>query len=174
MKTISWLLSTLASFFLFVATSMCQTAVTPESPEHHFARLKYEEAVQQYGDIEQQMEPLKAKSAAFAKVLDEAQCVNPHAERTLDKKALDVYLKCLAARKQVAEMGEAVSKELLRLDKEQKKWDPPGLKVRMDHADDCLAVYNTTIDKKTGDLTTREADQITACKLADLYPPHKS
>jgi hypothetical protein len=123
---------------------MCQTAVTPESPEHHFARLKYEEAVRQYDDISEQMKTLTARSAAITMVLKEAQCVDPHAGRMTDEKGVDVYLKCLNARKQLEAAEEFVVAELLSLGKEQKKWDPPSLKVRMDHADDCLGVYSAT------------------------------
>jgi hypothetical protein len=38
-------------------------------------------------------------------------------------------------------------------------------------ADPCVAVYRTTIDKKAGDITTREADGIKGCKNFDMYPP---
>lgn len=51
--------------------------------------------------------------------------------------------------------------------------DLPTLQARVLHADDCLVVYTGTIDKKVADLTTRESDQIKACKSIDLYPPQK-
>ena len=46
-------------------------------------------------------------------------------------------------------------------------------KMRLDHVDECLAVYNKTIDKKISDLTTRDVDSVAACKAAELYPPQK-
>ena len=47
------------------------------------------------------------------------------------------------------------------------------LRLRMDSADVCLNLYRETIDRKLSDLTTRESDQITACKSIDNYPPYK-
>jgi hypothetical protein len=47
------------------------------------------------------------------------------------------------------------------------------LEFRLKHADDCVAVYQTTIDKKLSDVTNRESDQIKTCKSANLYPPEK-
>lgn len=48
-----------------------------------------------------------------------------------------------------------------------------NLKRKMDVTDPCLKLYHETIDKKIGELTTRESDQIQACKAFDLYPPSK-
>jgi hypothetical protein len=42
---------------------------------------------------------------------------------------------------------------------------------RLDHVDDCLKTYHNTIDKKVSDQTTREVDQIKACREEHLYPP---
>jgi hypothetical protein len=151
---------------------MCQT-VASESPEHHFARLKYEQAIQEYNNVTEQMMPLKEKAAVLEKAMVAAQCVDPHAEKTLDKKALEAYLTCLAVRTKALQMQAIILDELKQMDQKQKDLDLPALKVRMDRADDCLVVYHTTIDKKVSDLTTREADQIMACKSADLYPPAK-
>jgi hypothetical protein len=38
------------------------------------------------------------------------------------------------------------------------------------YVDDCTAIYQKTIDMKQSDLTTRQADQVKACKALDLYP----
>jgi len=35
----------------------------------------------------------------------------------------------------------------------------------------CRAVYTSTIDKKTGDLTVRETELVKACQALGLYPP---
>lgn len=45
------------------------------------------------------------------------------------------------------------------------------LQLRMDTADGCALLYRNTIDKKTSDLTTREADLIKGCKSIENYPP---
>lgn len=45
------------------------------------------------------------------------------------------------------------------------------MKFNLDHADECAAIYQKTIDEKAADITTRETDQIKACKSAGLYPP---
>jgi len=47
------------------------------------------------------------------------------------------------------------------------------LKFKLDHADECAAIYRKTIDEKAADITTREAEQIKACQSAGLYPPGK-
>jgi hypothetical protein len=47
----------------------------------------------------------------------------------------------------------------------------PIIKARLDHVDDCLKLYSATADERTGDLTQRETDQITACKAQMMYPP---
>jgi hypothetical protein len=44
---------------------------------------------------------------------------------------------------------------------------------QMQYADDCAAVFRQTIDKKNGDLTTRETELIGSCKALDQYPPAK-
>lgn len=44
---------------------------------------------------------------------------------------------------------------------------------RLQHTDECLAVFHETIDKKTADLTVRETDAINGCKALELYPPSK-
>jgi hypothetical protein len=36
--------------------------------------------------------------------------------------------------------------------------------------DECKKTYRTTIDKKTSDLTVREATAVKACQALDLYP----
>jgi hypothetical protein len=51
--------------------------------------------------------------------------------------------------------------------------DIDRLKERLELVDPCLRLYRTTIDKKVSDLTTRETEQIPACRSLDLYPPRK-
>lgn len=70
-----------------------------------------------------------------------------------------------------------VNAQLLPLDNERLRLtqiELPMLKLRMDEADRCLAIFTATIDKKTSDLTTRETEQLQACRSANLYPPPKS
>jgi hypothetical protein len=47
------------------------------------------------------------------------------------------------------------------------------LKERLELVDPCLRLYRTTIDKKVSNLTTRETEQIAACRSLDFYPPAK-
>jgi hypothetical protein len=47
------------------------------------------------------------------------------------------------------------------------------LEIRLQHADDCAAIYHTTIDRKSSDLTVREAEAVGDCRTARLYPPEK-
>jgi hypothetical protein len=35
----------------------------------------------------------------------------------------------------------------------------------------CTVIYARTVDKKVGDLTVRETQQVQACQLAGMYPP---
>jgi hypothetical protein len=47
------------------------------------------------------------------------------------------------------------------------------LKLKLEYADACAAVYQKTIDERAADITTRESELIKTCRSADLYPPHK-
>ena len=42
---------------------------------------------------------------------------------------------------------------------------------RLEAVDQCVNTYRETIDKRQGDLTTREVDLIKACRRLSLYPP---
>jgi hypothetical protein len=37
----------------------------------------------------------------------------------------------------------------------------------------CLTIYKGTSDKRVGDLTVKEEQQVRACQLLSLYPPHQ-
>lgn len=47
------------------------------------------------------------------------------------------------------------------------------LQARLENSDTCVAVYSATIDKKVSDVTTRQSDQVDACKKLGQYPPKK-
>jgi hypothetical protein len=44
---------------------------------------------------------------------------------------------------------------------------------RLQEADTCTAVYHSTINKKTGDLTVGETEKISACRELESYPPKR-
>lgn len=46
-------------------------------------------------------------------------------------------------------------------------------KHQLDNADNCTALFRTTVDKKTSDLTVRESESVKGCQSLDLYPPKK-
>jgi hypothetical protein len=48
-----------------------------------------------------------------------------------------------------------------------------GLRAKVSHVDECVAVYIKTIEEKSADVTNRLAEQIKACKSMGLYPPEK-
>ena len=45
------------------------------------------------------------------------------------------------------------------------------LLANIKHADDCVRIYRTTIDKKVSELTGRDTEDIQMCKSGEQYPP---
>lgn len=103
------------------------------------------------------------------------------AVRAHDEIASDCALKLKDAASRVADATDT-HRSLNRLEIEVRYYNAiraacitglAGASNAIQSADLCFKVYNQTIDKRSGDLTTREADQITHCKSMGLYPPRK-
>ena len=121
-----------------------QDKKVPESAEHKYAQQKFDEATRQCADLLAQYEALESKITEM--VLKGPNNVPPAMFRQLEG---------------IAKAHDQIKDGL------------PTLESRIRHADDCVAVYQKTIDKKVSDLTTRESEQIKACQSEDLYPPDK-
>ena len=154
-----------------------------ESSEHVRARLEYEHALESRSDSYQKEESDWDRSIAFCVTvgpsdpkctlnMDESGTVGKlvksicqlyvHHDKKTGKDILDRQ-KCAAAFNRMAS-AEPITVSLSYVE---------NLKRRIDATDPCLKLYHETIDKKIADLTTRESDQIQACKALDMYPPSK-
>ena len=131
-------------------------AVQAESAEHKYAQQKLDEAIRLHAEVRELNRPLQTEIDELERVISKATLPTPEFRRALDRQRL------------LLEQSIPILKKAAVIEK-----TIPVLKSRLIHADDCLAMYQNTIDKKTSDLTTRESDQIKACKSIDLYPPEK-
>jgi hypothetical protein len=72
---------------------------------------------------------------------------------------------------------EEANKEKLKIEKQQIELVYQGKlsQIKLEAAERerltpvCHRLYRSTIDKKTSDLTVREAQQVSACRLLELY-----
>jgi hypothetical protein len=156
---------------------------TAESPEHMRARLEYERV------LESRSEPYQKEKSDWDRSIAVCIAVGPsdpkctlnmdengtvgrlvkslcqlyiHHDKKTSKDMLDRQ-KCAAVFNRMAS-AEPITVSLRFVE---------NLKRKVDVTDPCLKLYHDTIDKKIADLTTRELDQIQACKALDLYPPSK-
>jgi hypothetical protein len=119
-----------------------------ESDEHWFARQQYELALQAYGNAVQ-------REAAMVNEVARLQ------SKWYSGMTIDQQQEILNEARDLRSQLDIASHQI------------DLLKLRVEHADDCVATYHQTIDKKTSDLTTRETQQIAACQSINLYPPAK-
>ena len=119
-----------------------------ESDEHWFARQQYELAFQAYGNAVQ-------REAAMVNEVARLQ------SKWYSGMTIDQQQEILNEARDLRSQLDIASHQI------------DLLKLRVEHADDCVATYHQTIDKKTSDLTTRETQQIAACQSINLYPPAK-
>ena len=144
--------------------------LAPESAEHQFARQQYEEAIDLLSKLDQQIASIKGQSAG----LKSQACRRPDIPLGAEYEA---YSDCLDGQDAMIRMRATLNARVPPLDNEKRRLtgtELPILKLRMEYADQCLAIYTTTIDKKASDLTTRETEQLQACRSANLYPPPKA
>jgi hypothetical protein len=183
-----------------VAFGQTQPPAAPESAEHKYARQAVEAEEEAWhkraDDTAQQVKAASEQSERDCGPLDtrvllhdsNAYSLGPRYdgsflgppppskhEKGTTKEALANYEvrknACLADLKKQADLSDT-SAYYTRVPVPD--WDIlKTLKFRLDHADDCAAIYRKTIDEKAADITTREAEQIKVCKDADLYPPGK-
>jgi TonB family protein len=118
-----------------------------ESPEHKFARRQHENAVQSADELYKRYQETLDALARLPK--------------RRGKSASDQEKALLAEMRRLGDEHHAVVSQL------------DGLTFRMEHADDCLKIFNETIDKKMSDMTTRDTEGAQMCRSANLYPPPK-
>jgi hypothetical protein len=149
----------------------------PESAEHKYARQQLEPAAklmvalgQQATAVNKQEDkdcgPVNLRTVAY----DSNGQSFPAPPREKKESRADYEVRknaCLAAFRQLQNTPAlfAALDAAIQNDK--------ALQFKLDHADDCAAIYQKTIDEKAADTTTRESEQIKACRSADLYPPRK-
>jgi TonB family protein len=122
-------------------------AVSNETDEHRFARQRYEVALSAFNDVLRQRQAL----------LDEVRRLqNQRFGNNIDQQE--------ALLSQARQLGNQLNAANPAVDL---------LRVRMENADACAAIYPRTIDRKVSDLTTRETETVKACQTIGLYPPQK-
>ena len=131
-----------------------------ETPEHKAVRLRYELTQDRFA---QRKKDYDARTDEANKVL-----VSSKATYSTPKEQLAEQLRLREQRLKLLKQTEPMAAELDRLNMEL-----TTLEAQLKHVDDCTKAYQTTIDKKVSDLTTRESDTIKACKALDLYPFQK-
>jgi hypothetical protein len=154
----------------------------PESSQHRYARLKYEAAETKSAPIMQRAERLAAIHVCLEEgkkcQLDDGTVQAgvreycPRMQQGLAQHSNEApERKVLIQRLLIAECRLVLSKSAQAMVEEADALNVPNLKQQMDHADECAALYRSTIDKKVSDMTTRKTDNVKACKAMDLYPP---
>ena len=70
------------------------------------------------------------------------------------------------------EIGRRLKPIFTKLDELSAKVDI--LQQRLEHADDCAALYRSTIDRAVSSLTVRQTKQVAECTALDEYPPERA
>ena len=134
----------------------------PESPEHAFARNRFESAKHEFEESQKDYnEKFRQDTSVY---YDGTRRCNP---------ASEVLFRHPVTRESVGEhmVGCNYETKNARFVMERVAVILAQLKTQLDDVDHCLKIYYTTIDKKMSDQTTREVGQIKACQAEDLYPP---
>ena len=129
-----------------------------ETPEHAVAARPYDAVLQQVTD---QSAILKANTSRIDQVLGASKEVKK-ARSKEERKSIDIEMRRLMVDmpKQI-ELAKKLGLELLRAGDQ------------LHSVDKCLALFTSTIDKKVGDLSVRDSDEILVCRKLGLYPPAK-
>jgi len=156
------ILRTLCAVILFAGLVSAQGASTNknttkpapiETPEHNFARTQYELGKHEFEESKKDYDE-QFKQNPGCQVF-ETLMTHPVTIDSIDEHMVGCNYETRKARYVMEKVGEALVQ----------------FKTRLDHVDDCLKVYLSTIDKKLSDQTQREAGQIKACQSDELYPP---
>lgn len=135
-----------------------ETATRPavaETAEHNFARTQYELAQHEFDESKKDYEEHFKQTTdcqVFATLIRHPVTID-----SINEHMIGCDYETRKARYVMEKMGEALTQ----------------LKAQLDHVDDCLKVYLSTIDKKLSDQTQREVGEIKACQSEYLYPPRK-
>ena len=132
--------------------------IDTESAEHKFARQRYEELKLQY-------DPLMS---AYDKTLAQRWNAQSLGNKAKSQGKTEEWYALLREQLKYTTYALALNQKIEPIAADLALW-----KERLTHADDCSQVFHDTIDKKSSDLTVREADLIAGCKSLDLYPPHR-
>jgi acetolactate synthase regulatory subunit len=150
--------SILLVLFAVVGLAQSQPDEPKESAEHTFARLNYESSLDRY----------RLSSTAIRPILTEIERLS--GERTEGNNIAQLQHNMEIGNKQDALFRQA---DRIKLQIALDKRAMDTLNAQLEHVDDCLKIYNGTIDKKTSDMTVRETGQVKACQSITLYPPEK-
>lgn len=134
-------------------TTNKNTTAPAETPEHKFARTQYELGKHEFDETKKDYDD-KFKQNPDCQVFD-TLITHPATVDSVDEHMVGCNYETRKARYVMEKVSEALVRS----------------KARLDHVDDCLKVYLSTIDKKLSDQTQREVGQIKTCQSDDLYPP---
>ena len=123
-----------------------------ESPEHAFARTRFESAKQEFDESQKEYNQLMEQNPrckAFPELIRNPVTTN----------SLDAYMfGCNYETRKARYIMDKISEVLVQFE------------TQLKHVDDCLTVYRITIDKKFSDQTKREVEQIKMCQTNSLFP----
>ena len=116
-------------------------------------------------DLDKQLQEIKAKreTEAAAKAEEERKAADAQAKQDAAETA--------RRRRLAAEQKKKDAELNARLVKERAEDEAKATEERRKVRAACTAVYRDTADKKLGDLTVKEEQQVRACQALGLYPP---
>lgn len=116
-------------------------------------------------DFDKQLRELKAKHDAEEAVQDRTD--QEARENAAKKAAADATKR----KRQAAERKRKDAEEQIHLDQAKTQEAARVAEEQAKIRAACRVIYDKTADKKVGDLTVREAQQVQSCQLLGLYPP---
>lgn len=129
---------------------------TTESPEHGFARNRYESIKHEFEEAQADYNhKLSADSNPNGCSVFPEMIRHPVTVDSVDNYMVGCTYETKKARYVMDKVGEAFGEA----------------DTRLRDVDKCLTTYRATIDKKIADQTTRESEQIKVCQAEALYPP---
>jgi hypothetical protein len=134
-------------------STVVPTTKPAETLEHNFVRTQYEAAQREFDESKKDYTDRFTQNAG-CQVFD-ALIRHPVSVDSIDEHMVGCNYETRKAKYIMEKVGEALAQ----------------LKTQLDHVDDCLKVYLSTIDKKLSDQTQREVGEIKACQSEHLYPP---
>jgi len=139
-----------------LASTATPTTKQAETPEHTYARMQYDLAQHELDESKKDYAERLMQDGACKSY--DALIGHPVTIESIDERMVGCNYETRKSRYVMEKVGEALTQ----------------LKAQLDHVDDCLKVYLSTIDKKLSDQTQREVEGIKACQSERLYPPPRA